>query len=66
MEFGRVVVDAELGLDQFPAAFISAPEMSELPPTAGIFSSRTTLAPAFLAVMAAEKPAPPAPITTTS
>ena len=51
---------------QLPAAAISAPETSELPPTLGIFSRSTTFAPASLAVMAAEKPAPPAPITTTS
>ena len=40
--------------------------MIELPPAAGIFSSTTTLQPAFFASMAAARPAKPEPTTSTS
>ena len=49
-----------------PVAVRMPPLMIELPPAVGIFSRTTTLAPAFLASMAAAKPAKPEPMTITS
>ena len=51
---------------QLPGAAISPPDSAVSPPNTPIFSSSTTLLPAFAAVMAAAKPAPPPPTTTTS
>ncbi|MNO97646.1 hypothetical protein D3C76_893630 [compost metagenome] len=49
------------------AAFNPPVALLVFPPTIGIFSKTTTfLAPSCLACTAAESPAPPAPITTTS
>ena len=52
--------------NQLPGAAISPPDRAVLPPIAAIFSTTTTEAPFSAAVIAAVRPAPPAPITTTS
>lgn len=49
-----------------PVAVMMPPLMAELPPANVIFSSTMTLAPAFLASIAAARPAKPVPTTITS